>query len=243
MLSYLIENKYLLSVDVYFAKKVLQKEKSNEALILLGLLMASFRLGHVCLDKEKLFPELDKGIKEELHKIILAGEKKLPDSVVEKVSKEDGYFVKPVINYQNCFYLQKNWTYETTIVEKIKQYFLETPVSRFSEKLFTEFLTENTLLQKEQKEAILAAFSQKLSFVSGGPGTGKTFTATKMIEAFVFSITEKRKLKVILAAPTGKASFHQYPFSYKASDPEQSSCQANHEASVLAGRMVSFAVL
>lgn len=208
MLSYLIENKYLLSIDLYFAKKVLKEAQSNEALILLSLLMASFRLGHVCLNKKDLFFEMDDELKEELKKIIFVGETKLPDFVVERVTETCGYFVKPVIYYQNCFYLQKNWTYETIIVKKIKQYLLELLENSFSKNLFEEFLTQNVILQKEQKEAIIAALSQKLSFISGGPGTGKTFTATKMIEAFAFSLTEKRKLKVILAAPTGKASFH-----------------------------------
>lgn len=53
----------------------------------------------------------------------------------------------------------------------------------------------------EQKEAILAALSNGLLILTGGPGTGKTTTLDAIIR-----ILKKKGEKVLLAAPTGRAA-------------------------------------
>ena len=55
-------------------------------------------------------------------------------------------------------------------------------------------------LEKKQKDAIITACKNRISVITGGPGTGKT----TIIQAII-SATD-RKFKVMLAAPTGKAS-------------------------------------
>lgn len=52
-----------------------------------------------------------------------------------------------------------------------------------------------------QREAILMALSNKLSVLTGGPGTGKT----TILQAVV-SILKAKKVRVLLAAPTGRAA-------------------------------------
>lgn len=52
-----------------------------------------------------------------------------------------------------------------------------------------------------QREAVLTALSSQMSLISGGAGSGKTFTVGVITEIY-----RSRKLKVILAAPTGKAA-------------------------------------
>lgn len=51
---------------------------------------------------------------------------------------------------------------------------------------------------------LLTSEENKLSIITGGPGTGKTYTATKIVEDF----QSKGREKIIIAAPTGKAASH-----------------------------------
>jgi exodeoxyribonuclease V alpha subunit len=54
---------------------------------------------------------------------------------------------------------------------------------------------------EEQKEAIEKVLLNRVLVLTGGPGTGKTTTVLGLIELF-----EELKLKIILAAPTGRAA-------------------------------------
>lgn len=56
-------------------------------------------------------------------------------------------------------------------------------------------------LNEPQRRALLAAARHNLVLVSGGAGSGKTFTV-----AAITRLYEERGLKVVLAAPTGKAA-------------------------------------
>ncbi|GAM65026.1 exodeoxyribonuclease V alpha chain [Vibrio ishigakensis] len=55
-----------------------------------------------------------------------------------------------------------------------------------------------------QKVAAATALLRRLCVISGGPGTGKTTTVSKLLAALVSSSEEKLNIK--LAAPTGKAA-------------------------------------
>ena len=59
----------------------------------------------------------------------------------------------------------------------------------------------NIKLAQRQKEAILLAGSSKVLIITGGPGTGKT----TLIKA-ILRIFQQLKLRVFLAAPTGRAA-------------------------------------
>ena len=57
-----------------------------------------------------------------------------------------------------------------------------------------------------QKLACAMALRASLTVITGGPGTGKTYTAARLL-ALVFAMsTEPQRLRVALAAPTGKAA-------------------------------------
>lgn len=54
---------------------------------------------------------------------------------------------------------------------------------------------------QSQKEAIIGAFQNGIEIITGGPGTGKTTIIKAIINIF-----EQCKMKVVLAAPTGRAA-------------------------------------
>lgn len=59
----------------------------------------------------------------------------------------------------------------------------------------------NIKLAEKQKEAVLLAATSKILIITGGPGTGKTTIITAILRIF-----QQLKLKILLAAPTGRAA-------------------------------------
>ncbi|MCK9328046.1 MAG: AAA family ATPase, partial [Bacteroidales bacterium] len=59
----------------------------------------------------------------------------------------------------------------------------------------------NASLNTKQRQAVDAAIGSSISLISGGAGSGKTFTIAAITEVY-----EANDLKVVLCAPTGKAA-------------------------------------
>ena len=57
-----------------------------------------------------------------------------------------------------------------------------------------------------QKAACAVALRARLSVITGGPGTGKTYTAARLLALLLALHTDEAPLRVGLAAPTGKAA-------------------------------------
>lgn len=57
-----------------------------------------------------------------------------------------------------------------------------------------------------QKVACAVALRARLSVITGGPGTGKTYTAARLLALLLALHEEASPLRVALAAPTGKAA-------------------------------------
>ncbi len=139
--------------------------------VFLEALLKSAREGHLCLEVGDLvFPSF--------------GEK---DEEIKKEAKE---ISKIVVRKKNRYYLQRNW--------EIEEEFLKHFERLMQQKLDPIPFAHDPELDIEQNEAIATAFFHPFSLISGGPGTGKSFTAKKMIEAF--------SGKVAVGAPTGKAT-------------------------------------
>ncbi len=70
------------------------------------------------------------------------------------------------------------------------------------EQFFTDLSDEGqTQLTEQQREAVHAALTHKVSILTGGPGTGKTTTLRAVIQAL-----EKCRGRYALASPTGRAA-------------------------------------
>ncbi|MDO4449855.1 MAG: exodeoxyribonuclease V subunit alpha [Moraxella sp.] len=65
----------------------------------------------------------------------------------------------------------------------------------------------NSLLNSNQKKAIEHIANHAFSIITGGPGTGKTFTIAQIVLALYQSLgVDNKELNLALVAPTGKAS-------------------------------------
>src|SRR3954471_13979282 len=61
--------------------------------------------------------------------------------------------------------------------------------------------SENLELARQQRQAVRAGLTRKVLVITGGPGTGKTTLVRGLVR-----ILEKKRQKVLLAAPTGRAA-------------------------------------
>tara|TARA_R110002124_G_scaffold286453_1_gene467392 strand:- start:4224 stop:5924 length:1701 start_codon:yes stop_codon:yes gene_type:complete len=111
---------------------------------------------------------------------------------------------KPFILDKEKLYLHKYWTFENELIQWLKSRTLQLPSSMPQDKF--EFIHSMFNSEEEvnfQKVAVFLSILRSFVIISGGPGTGKTFTVNKIITALKH---KEEDLKIALAAPTGKAA-------------------------------------
>ncbi len=102
----------------------------------------------------------------------------------------------PLVLVGDWLYLHRMLCAEQRLAERVRPR-LEAPTE-------TGGTVEAPGLSDEQRAAVLAATRQRLTLVSGGPGTGKTSIVVALIEALVRAGVDPAA--IALAAPTGKAA-------------------------------------
>lgn len=171
--------------------------------------------GHICIDVNNAAMELQGSA---LYDLGLLPAKAARLNEEHFVTVKNGA-KQPFVLHNNRLYLQRYFNYETSILTRIKK-FVESErehVDRRMEELITyadyiQSLFSNTgTLQNStvgehtdwQLVAAVAAVLNNFTIITGGPGTGKTTTVAKIL-AILYSIYPD--LRVVLAAPTGKAA-------------------------------------
>ena len=124
----------------------------------------------------------------------------------------------PFILHRNKLYLHRYFQYETNILRHIKR-LLKTEERLLNDRK-TALLTQSALIATLQADyplallpanekadwslaALIMAFLQQFTILTGGPGTGKTTTVAKMLW---LHFTLQPNCSIALAAPTGKAA-------------------------------------
>ncbi|MFZ6864737.1 exodeoxyribonuclease V subunit alpha [Undibacterium sp. Ji67W] len=113
-------------------------------------------------------------------------------------------------------YLRRYWKDETLVAQAIRTRanafvdVVESDVRHWLDILFDAPSADQhvaaTTETDWQKVACAVAVRSHLSIITGGPGTGKTYTVARLI-ALMFALNERpERLRVALAAPTGKAA-------------------------------------
>lgn len=116
-------------------------------------------------------------------------------------------------------YLRRYWTYEQAVAQQILARTAApvpvdaTDVHSWLDLLFKGELvasTDHKTNEEEridwQKLACAIALRGRLSVITGGPGTGKTHTVARLLALLFATDTHPERLRVALAAPTGKAA-------------------------------------
>ncbi len=199
-------------IDFHLARFIQRRLAKNEdPLIFNTVLLLSYvlREGSLCLDLDLFsnrevifengnfcsFPSLDVWRKR-----------------IEKYSfvGKPGNFQPLILDDAPRLYFYRYWEYERKLTENILARVrrpMETPdetvLKRGLQRYFASASTEG---MDWQKVAAVMALFQSFCVISGGPGTGKTSTIIKIL-ALLLEQPGKQDLRVVLAAPTGKAAF------------------------------------
>lgn len=221
LLHALNERGLLSDIDIYFAFFIdsLEDEKENSELLLAAALTSNMTTDqkHICLDLKEfsgksihdIFP--DNPLPEETGNIKLpsSGEwtKKLKESRSVGIP---GELAPLILDSAGRLYLQRYWNYENELAQSIKKRIMENSVSVDIELLKDGLAryfpnSPDAPAPNWQKVAAFAALSRNFCVISGGPGTGKTRTAAA-IAGLLLEQSGTEKFRILLAAPTGKAS-------------------------------------
>ncbi|HTM06015.1 MAG TPA: ATP-dependent RecD-like DNA helicase [Patescibacteria group bacterium] len=205
----ILENPYRLAEEVWgigfatadiIAQKLLIAPDSTKRCraALLHALQMSLQQGHAYVELEKL--------KENTHellslsaeiaqsKIKLALHDLYNEEKIKLISKDQKHYITLVGHYAS----------EKGIADRIKQ--IQKSDSCLSVLItdLYDFLRKNgtaVSLNEDQEKGVMSAFSEKVTLITGGPGTGKT----TLVKAIIM-LCDSTKISYKLAAPTGRAA-------------------------------------
>jgi exodeoxyribonuclease V alpha subunit len=110
----------------------------------------------------------------------------------------------PLVIEQGRLYLQRYWHYEDRLARQIKRLslveFKPDPLGN----LLDRYFPPQTEATDWQREAATVACQRAFCIITGGPGTGKTTTVSKILA--IQQALAATPLLIALAAPTGKAA-------------------------------------
>lgn len=216
----LYRQQYLSALDFHFARFIqgLAGDDAPDVALAAALVSRWRGEGHICLDLsipagKILLPGIDDSVRcPELDH----WRQTLSES---PVAGQPGEW-KPLILSGTRLYLYRYWEYENKLATILKQR-MQTELPAFDEDRLRESLdrlfpppvsdgeTDGRqgvdILTDWQKVAAFTTFAKPFSVISGGPGTGKTFTVAKIL-ALLVEQNGGKPLRIALTAPTGKAA-------------------------------------
>jgi exodeoxyribonuclease V alpha subunit len=154
----------------------------------------------------------------------------LPNEWIEELMQsrvvgQAGEFT-PIVVDSGYIYLYRYWDYQQRLLNEINARIQlhntlkdSTSLLETLDKLFPQQNDEGT---DWQKFAAASALLKPFLIISGGPGTGKTTTVTKILKLLVQKHyqTQTYEPRIVLAAPTGKAAMRMQESIRDAADEE-----------------------
>lgn len=182
------------AADVLVAQRLsaLAKEDDERVMLALALVVRGLRAGSVCLDLRSVEAQVD-----------VAG---LPWPAV------DGWlaavWASPLLEAphvlrrrEHLLYLDRYWREEEQVADDLRAM-----VSRGAAVSAADVERLFPAGYEEQRDAAEIALSQRVTVLTGGPGTGKTTTVARLLALFAGQAASGARLRIALAAPTGKAA-------------------------------------
>ncbi len=201
-------------LDIYFSKFYFKKNNFDYSVIMLFsfLISLSSRLGHICLP---IFKILSKDIfTKYIYNFLIYFFNKyinIYDSVniLFKYNCISWYYknnITPFILYKDYIYLYKFWIYENYIVNFLKKNLNKEENIKRKSIIYIFKYFKKFCFNVYEKICTFNVFFNKISFISGLPGTGKTTLIIKLIIFLykIYKIKDKDFIKIV--SFTGKSS-------------------------------------
>ena len=226
------------AIDYFFAKEMLTALKASNELspvqeqILSHVFFAlsvSLRAGHTCLPLNAFAQQhwavaFDEQGQCSHQGFVFPDKEGLIDVLIALDLSANAQ--QPIVFENNRVYMRRYYQFEQTLVEELK--------TRLSQRLPTALDHISSVLQQLfpptangqpqdidwQQIAVANAMNKNFTVIAGGPGTGKTYTVTKLLAALVMlnnsdednidinasKQNNNQALEIALVAPTGKAA-------------------------------------
>ncbi|WP_448213918.1 exodeoxyribonuclease V subunit alpha [Colwellia sp. MEBiC06753] len=143
---------------------------------------------------------------EQLESLTLEVNTQEPHSLKPHSSK--ALSLKEMVLANNCLYMRRNFIFEQELQKALRAKLSQhlpienNAIARVITQLFPD--AENVEEIDWQQLAVANSIRQNFTVIAGGPGTGKTYTVTKLLAALV--MLRGQQINIELAAPTGKAA-------------------------------------
>ncbi len=219
-LEKLCEIEYISRVDLHLARALtrLGSELDGKVTLAVALTSRAVRESHVCLDFEQFFqdpPVLQDEKGNTIKGRIWPSYNSWLDALSQSLLVGGPDEKTPlVLDDRNRLYLRRYWDHETSLSRSVAERAaaLEADVDpvwlrMILDRLFAAQAPEVREIDWQRIAAVLA-LQRRLCVISGGPGTGKTFTVVKIL-ALLIELAHRRgerPPRITLMAPTGKAA-------------------------------------
>ncbi|CAL4324337.1 exodeoxyribonuclease V subunit alpha [Buchnera aphidicola] len=205
LLNQALKKKIINDIDFYFATYVATK---NQPAIMLAAACVSYttNCGHVCLpifnlENQLVFPKKEKKFTNKLWN--LAGNpKNWTKTLLNSNIVSYNTHLTPLVLLKNNLYLNYLWQAE----KKVSLFISSNKKEKINVKLSKTTLKSlfNEKNDNFQKIAVAMTIIWKITFIIGGPGTGKTTVVAKILLTLIR--ISKKNIKIKLTAPTGKSA-------------------------------------
>ena len=172
-------------------------QRENQKRIKSGIKYALIKItynGHCCTLKSNLI--------EYVEQLLNVNEVIIEEGIINLRANND--IVIEDRDGEEWVYLYSFYNAEKQIAEriiKLQKAKIVKKVSNIEKELKMVEEKTDMLLSEKQKEAIRAINNNNVTIITGGPGTGKTTIIKSIIEIY-----KKKKYKIVLCAPTGRAA-------------------------------------
>ncbi len=202
------ENPYCLARDIHgigfiTADKIAQNIGIDPNSLIRAKAGVIYVLNELTEDGHVYYPEKD--LVNKANEILKVEREIIPKAIAE-LSIEKEIFIEEIngVGESKAVYLSPFYIAETGIAQRFKALKeFSSSIRPINPEKAIEWVQQKLKIElaEKQKEAITLAGGSKVLIITGGPGTGKTTIITAILRIF-----QQLKLRILLAAPTGRAA-------------------------------------